>query len=117
MRRLEGYDFPGNVRELENILERAVALSSEPILGVTDLPEVKVAPQAELPAELPTEGFDLDRVLAEVERGWVMRALEQTGGIRKRAATLLGISFRSLRYRLAKLGIDKGDEKEEDEPA
>ncbi|HEY4241730.1 MAG TPA: helix-turn-helix domain-containing protein, partial [Kofleriaceae bacterium] len=46
----------------------------------------------------------------EFERGWVERALEQAHGVRKRAATLLGISFRSLRYRLEKLGLDRGDD-------
>jgi two-component system response regulator PilR (NtrC family) len=114
MRRLESYEFPGNVRELENIIERAVALSSSSLIGVSDLPEVKapriVTPQP--PAVLPSEGVDLDQLVSDYERSWVMRALEQTGGVRKRAATLLGISFRSLRYRLEKLGIDKGDDEE-----
>jgi two-component system response regulator PilR (NtrC family) len=112
MRRLESYEFPGNVRELENIIERAVALSSSSLIGVSDLPEVKTpkisTPQP--PAALPAEGVDLDQLVSDYERSWVLRALEQTGGVRKRAATLLGISFRSLRYRLEKLGIDKGDD-------
>ena len=110
MRKLESYDFPGNVRELENMLERAVALSSAPIIEVADLPPMKTSRAAEAPVEFPAEGVDLDRLLSDYERGWVTRALEQTGGIRKRAAALLGISFRSLRYRLEKLGIDKGQE-------
>ena len=110
MRKLESYDFPGNVRELENMLERAVALSSAPIIEVSDLPVMKSARTAEAPVEFPAEGVDLDRLVSDYERGWVTRALEQTGGIRKRAAVLLGISFRSLRYRLEKLGIDKGQE-------
>nr|MBA3503884.1 sigma-54-dependent Fis family transcriptional regulator [Deltaproteobacteria bacterium] len=109
-------DFPGNVRELENMLERAVALSSGPIIGVDDLPNVKTTPRAvEVTVEFPSEGVDLDRLVSDFERGWVVRALEQTGGIRKRAATLLGISFRSLRYRLEKLGIDRGDDVIEDD--
>jgi two-component system response regulator PilR (NtrC family) len=113
MRKLESYDFPGNVRELENMIERAVALSSSSTIGVTDLPEVKPAKHVpDGPVEFPADGVDLDALLSDYERGWVMRALEQTGGVRKRAAVLLGISFRSLRYRLAKLGIDKGDDGE-----
>jgi len=114
LRRLESYEFPGNVRELENIIERAVALSSGPVIGPSDLPEVKApritTPQP--PATLPAEGVDLDQLVSDYERTWVLRALEQVGGVRKRAATLLGISFRSLRYRLEKLGIDRGDEDE-----
>ena len=111
LRRLEGHDFPGNVRELENMLERAVALSSGPMIGASDLPEARSAqPVPEVVGAFPADGIDLDRLLADVERGWVLRALEHTGGVRKRAATALGISFRSLRYRLAKLGFDKGDE-------
>ncbi|HUS29443.1 MAG TPA: sigma-54 dependent transcriptional regulator, partial [Kofleriaceae bacterium] len=111
MRKLESYDFPGNVRELENMIERAVALSSSNVIGASDLPEVKVPARqaAEVPADFPADGVDLDRLVADYERNWVLRALEQTGGIRKRAAVLLGISFRSLRYRLEKLGIEKPD--------
>jgi two-component system response regulator PilR (NtrC family) len=116
MRKLESYDFPGNVRELENMIERAVALSSGPVLGASDLPDIKPARAvAELPTEFPKEGVDLDSMLADFERAWVLRALEQAGGVRKAAANLLGISFRSMRYRLAKLGLDKGPEGD-DEP-
>jgi two-component system response regulator PilR (NtrC family) len=114
MRRLEAHDFPGNVRELENIIERAVALASGPLIGSDDLPEVRTTQPpaaAEVPAELPADGVDLDRLVSDFERAWVMRALERTGGIRKRAAVLLGISFRSLRYRLDKLGIEKTEDK------
>ena len=116
MRRLESYDFPGNVRELENLIERAVALSSSSMIGLSDLPDVKPPParaSAEVPSVFPSEGVDLEQLLTDYERSWVLRALEHTGGVRKRAATALGISFRSLRYRLVKLGIDKG---EPDEP-
>jgi two-component system response regulator PilR (NtrC family) len=110
MRKLESYDFPGNVRELENIIERAVALSSSNVIGTPDLPDFGASKASvEPPAAFPADGVDLDRLLSDYERGWVTRALEQTGGVRKRAAVLLGITFRSLRYRLVKLGIDKGD--------
>jgi two-component system response regulator PilR (NtrC family) len=111
--KLERYDFPGNVRELENVIEHAVALSSGSEIGADDLPELRATKLVEAPAEFPPDGVDLDRLLSDFERLWVTRALEQTGGVRKRAAALLGISFRSLRYRLEKLGFDKGD----DEPS
>ncbi|MBA3540937.1 MAG: sigma-54-dependent Fis family transcriptional regulator, partial [Deltaproteobacteria bacterium] len=117
LRRLEAQDYPGNVRELENIIERAVALSNGPIIDAELLPELKAGPRdvVELPATFPAEGVDLERLVADFERVWVQRALETTHGVRKHAATLLGISFRSLRYRLVKLGIDKDDDA--DDPA
>jgi two-component system, NtrC family, response regulator PilR len=114
MKRLESYDFPGNVRELENIMERSVALSTGSVIQLSDLPDLRASrPVLDVAAtDFPPDGVDLDRMLADFERMWVLRALEQTNGIRKRAATLLNITFRSLRYRLEKLGIDKGDDEE-----
>ncbi|MBI4700765.1 MAG: sigma-54-dependent Fis family transcriptional regulator [Deltaproteobacteria bacterium] len=108
LRAIETYDFPGNVRELENMMERAVALASGPWLRAEDLPEAVGghAPRAPRSAELAEQGCDLDDVLAQTERSFLEQALERAGGERKSAARLLGISFRSLRYRLAKLGID-----------
>ena len=118
MRRLEAYDYPGNVRELENMIERAIALSTSNVLQPEDLPEHNTArPLVEPPKEFPVDGVDLDRLISDYERMWVERALETTGGIRKRAAKLLGISFRSLRYRLQKLGFDKGDDTTEEDDA
>jgi len=109
MKVLQAYDYPGNVRELENIVEHAVTMASGPRIDVGDLPRLRqtVATGASDGAAvaLPDEGFDLDRALADYERVIVLKALEQSGGVRKRAARLLGITFRSLRYRLAKLGL------------
>jgi two-component system response regulator PilR (NtrC family) len=116
MKRLEEHDFPGNVRELENVIERAVALSTGPAIDVDVLPtfRAKAAP-AQQPGAFPDDGVDLDRILSEYERGIVQQALDRAGGVRKKAAALLGISFRSLRYRLAKLGFEKGETPEPEE--
>ena len=111
LRVLQAYDYPGNVRELENIIEHAVTLAPGPRIEVADLPKLRppAATAASDGAEvvIPEEGFDLDRALADYERVIVTKALEQSGGVRKRAARLLGVTFRSLRYRLAKLGLDE----------
>ncbi|MCA9679198.1 MAG: sigma-54-dependent Fis family transcriptional regulator [Kofleriaceae bacterium] len=111
MKRLEEYDFPGNVRELENIVERAVALASGALLTVDDLPSLRptaaVAAQSGGDIEIPDDGVDLDRLVYDYEHAIVQKALDKAGGVRKRAAGLLGISFRSLRYRLDKLGFER----------
>ncbi|HEY1815439.1 MAG TPA: sigma-54 dependent transcriptional regulator [Kofleriaceae bacterium] len=114
--KLERHDYPGNVRELENLVEHAVALSSGSEIGATDIPDLRASKVIEAPDEFPPEGVDLDRMLSDFERSWVTRALDQTGGIRKRAAALLGISFRSLRYRLEKLGFDQRDDESDPDP-
>jgi len=104
------YDYPGNVRELENLIERAVALESGPVLTAAHFPErsPRTSPDTGQPEPFPEQGLDLDARLADLERELIMTALETSGGVRKRAAELLNISFRSLRYRLKKLGIEVG---------
>jgi two-component system response regulator PilR (NtrC family) len=107
---LLAYHYPGNVRELENLIERSVALESSAMLGAAHFPERRPA-LAEVGhggREFPDEGLDLDVALAELERSLIFAALDRAGGVRKRAAKLLNVSFRSLRYRLQKLGIEVG---------
>jgi two-component system, NtrC family, response regulator PilR len=113
MRVLCNYSYPGNVRELENIVERCVTLEQCDHLTAEHLPTrlVGTAGTPGLPSDLdiPPEGIDLNRTMENLERKLMTRALEMTGGNRSRAARLLGISFRSLRYRLLKLGMDQDD--------
>lgn len=98
---LEGYAFPGNVRELENILERAAALCEGTAIDVADLRLPSVHKSA-----LPTHaGDDLDAELDSVERTRIVAALEATRYNRTAAAARLGLSLRQLRYRMLKLGI------------
>ncbi len=115
-RLLEGHDYPGNVRELENLIEHAVTMASGSRIAVEDLPRLRQSALSGAAdagqVAIPDEGFDLDRALTDYERTIVLRAMEQSGNVRKRAARLLGISFRSLRYRLAKLGMDEGEAEE-----
>jgi two-component system response regulator PilR (NtrC family) len=101
------HDYPGNVRELENLVERAVALESGSQLTAQNLP--KARPRSEAApgvVELGAEGIDLEQAVADLERRLIESALARTHGVRKHAAKLLGIKLRSLRYRLEKLGIE-----------
>lgn len=99
---LASYPFPGNVRELENVLERATALRSGDAIEAGDL---QLAPD-DAGGETPGRGSEtLDDYLNRLERQAVLEALQKTEGNRTAAARLLGVTFRSLRYRLERLGI------------
>nr|WP_267881035.1 sigma-54 dependent transcriptional regulator [Myxococcus stipitatus] len=108
---LERYAFPGNVRQLQNMVERAATLSDSDLLGLSTLPPA-VRGETE-PVVRPGEpgepqlgsGFNLERHLDDSERRYLLAALKQSGGVKTRAADLLGLSFRSFRYRLAKHGL------------
>lgn len=107
LRTLISYDFPGNIRELENILERAAALAENDTIEATDL-RLQPSPRSDssVPGETPSAPASIDDSLAQTEKARILDALERTRYNKTRAAELLGISFRSLRYRLKKLGID-----------
>ncbi len=104
---LEAYHYPGNVRELENIVERAVTLSRVDRIDLECLPATVFEGARPGPSErIPDKGVDLDRMICSFESGLIKEALERSGGVKKKAAQLLGVSFRSLRYRLEKLGLN-----------
>ncbi|MCB0414681.1 MAG: sigma-54-dependent Fis family transcriptional regulator [Bdellovibrionales bacterium] len=114
---LKKYSYPGNVRELENIIERTVALEG----GASILPE-SLPPFVETPSgrkmassheiEVTEDGIDLDKVMGQIEKELLIKAIHTANGIKKRAAKLLNISFRSMRYRVEKynLGVMGDDE-------
>jgi two-component system response regulator PilR (NtrC family) len=109
---LETYSFSGNVRQLHNIVERAATLSDTEELGPDSLPAgVRGTSDFNGHAEVKIgEGFSLERHLDELERRFLQESLRQSGGVKMKAAQLLGLTFRSLRYRLAKHGLgDKED--------
>jgi two-component system, NtrC family, response regulator PilR len=129
---LQFYSFPGNVRELENILERAVALCEESVIQAADLrlPQRSDNPAANsvstsivqsgspsnanptalgaMVASKPTANAsgDLENYIDNLQREAIMKALQETRYNKTKAAQVLGITFRALRYKLKKLGID-----------
>jgi two-component system response regulator PilR (NtrC family) len=105
---LKQYSFPGNVRELENILERALALCENEIIQAEDLrlPKERRVEVAFETSIAVGDGISLEARLDSIEKEAILKALEQTNQNKTAAAKLLGMSFRSLRYRLKKLGLD-----------
>jgi len=110
-RALMDHGFPGNVRELENVLERAVTLCTtgsitQDDLNLQPMPAASSAPPATEPSEAPPAAGNLGGKIQDVERQAIIEALEQTRYNKTAAAKLLGLSFRQLRYRVKKLGIE-----------
>lgn len=121
MELMKKYNYPGNVRELENVIERTVALES----GATVLPESlppfvntptgrKMASSHEI--EITDEGVELDKIMGQIEKELLVKAIHAANGVKKKAAKLLNITFRSMRYRVEKynLGTIGDDELDED---
>ncbi len=118
MEMLKKYSYPGNVRELENIIERTVALEG----GATILPESlppfvntptgrKMASSHEI--EIGEEGVDIDKVIGQIEKELLIKAIHASNGVKKKAAKLLKITFRSMRYRVEKYQLGSTDDLDE----
>jgi two-component system response regulator PilR (NtrC family) len=109
---LHHYEYPGNVRELQNIIERAVALEGTQELTAINLnsylSEQPLLKKGSMDIEIPNEGIDLEKMVEDLERTLLLKALDKTKGIKKKAAELLHINFRSMRYRLEKYGLNHG---------
>jgi two-component system response regulator PilR (NtrC family) len=127
---LMGYSYPGNVRELENIIEHAVAVTGKNILTEEDLPQhVNSAAFAEKPGECNdkvgveiselffSKGLSLDMELEAHEKFILLGALKRANGVQKRAAEILGINYRSLRHRLEKYNLLNAKSDSMNEPA
>lgn len=118
---LKKYNYPGNVRELENMIERTVALEAGSTILPESLPPMvnttsgrKMASSNEI--EIGDDGLDLDKVIGQIEKELLIKAIHASNGVKKKAAKLLKISFRSMRYRVEKysLGV-MGDDEMDDE--
>lgn len=104
---LKNYRWKGNVRELENIIERTVLLCDSEVINVEHLPdEISSVSKAEK-VLVPSGGMDIDKLMEDTERAYILKALEKTNGIKTEAAKLLNLTFRSFRHKLKKYGIDK----------
>lgn len=109
---LTHYSFSGNIRQLQNIVERAATLSDTNELGPESLPAAvrgEVEPSTTAVALSPD--FSLEKYLDDLEHRYLLEALHQAGGVKTKAAELLGLTFRSLRYRLAKYGLGEREER------
>jgi two-component system response regulator PilR (NtrC family) len=117
---LEAYDWPGNVRQLENVLERAVALEQTDEISPESLPpEVRAGRSVigEPDVSIPTDGLDLEGHLETMRRRYMGEAMQRSGGVQTRAAELLGMTFRSFRYFAKKYSLTRdGAGSAEDEP-
>ena len=113
MKQLLAFDWPGNVRQLENTIEMAVALSGErELLDQPDFPTLAASTVDALPfddIEIPDEGIDFNTVVTELERRLILQSLEKSGGNKKRAASLLQLKRTTLVEKLKRMGLDASD--------
>jgi two-component system, NtrC family, response regulator PilR len=110
MKALVSYPFPGNVRELENLVERCVVLGNRVVSEDCLPPQVlnyRCGAVAEGLFDIPDAGMNLESYLDGIEKRFLLQAMDKSGGVKKKAAEILGLTFRSFRYRLAKYGMDE----------
>jgi two-component system response regulator PilR (NtrC family) len=107
MRILIDYPWKGNVRELENVVERVVLLTEKEEITPAELPNeiIGYAEDIKEIPELTKEGINLDTIMTDIEKKYLLKALKKSSGVKKEAAKLLNLSFRSFRHRLSKYGI------------
>ncbi len=120
MEMLKKYDYPGNVRELENVIERTVALEGGSMILPESLPPFVNTPSGRKMAssheiEIGQEGIDLDKVMGQIEKELLVKAIHAAGGVKKKASKLLHITFRSMRYRVEKYNLGTVDDEEMDD--
>lgn len=104
---LNNYRWKGNVRELENIIERVILLNDSDIIHEESLPEEIRAGAPVEKVAVPAGGIDIEKMMVDMERAYLLKALEKTNGVKTEAAKLLNLTFRSFRHKLKKYGIDK----------
>ncbi len=113
MRALQQYGWKGNVRELQNVLERVIAMVSGSEITLEDviqwMQESSINGESKVPSDIPSEGLDLESLINGIERELLVKALARSGGVKKEAARLLKLNARSLRYRLGKYEITLGN--------
>ncbi len=107
MRLLGSYQYPGNVRELENIIERAVALENTKTILPESLPELTNKKPGSQNPEVTDDDLDLETIMDRLEKELLTKAMNKSNGVKSNAAKLLGITLRSLRYRLSKFELDE----------
>lgn len=112
---LERYHWPGNIRELENVIERAIVLGTGDTVTAEALPDLvrRHRPARGMEIEIPVEGLNLEATLDQIEMDLLQRALERTGGVQTRAADLLQLTFRQFRYKLQKHRLGRSHDAEE----
>ena len=108
MELLKGYQWPGNIRELENIIERVVILKHDDgEIDAADIPDKVKGKEGSdvIDLDIPDEGVELSRILEDLESGFIIKAMEKSGGVKSKAAELLGINRTTLIEKMKKRGM------------